>query len=101
MYFAAAVALLGYEKMTNSKPDHTHTAWAFQRLGRKSGTLLEVGTGRIDADRNIAHFYMNRQPIGGYTGYVVLAPIGVKPPAVSQVEPQRPGDQRGDEDAQG
>lgn len=83
--------------MTNIKSDHTHTAWAFQRLGRKSGTLLEVGTGRIDHDRNIAHVYMNRQPIGGYTGYVVLAPVGTKPPPVSEMQPLRP-DERGDEE---
>lgn len=82
--------------MTNGKFDHTHTAWAFQRTGRKSGQLLEVGTGRIDADRNIAHVYMNRQPLGGYTGYVVLAPAGVKPPAVSEIQPQRPDDHDGD-----
>jgi hypothetical protein len=87
--------------MTTRKSDHTHTAWAFQRLGRKSGQLLEVGTGRIDADRNIAHVFMNRQPIGGYTGYVVLAPIGTKPPPVSEMQPMRPDDQGGDEDAEG
>ena len=63
-----------------------------QRLGRKSGTLLEVGTGRIDADRNIAHVYMNRQPIGGYTGYVELASTGTKPPPVSEMQPMRPDD---------
>lgn len=87
--------------MTISKSDHTHTAWAFQRLGRKSGTLLEVGTGRIDGDRNIAHIYMNRQPIGGYTGYVVLAPIGVKPPAVSEMQQQRPDERSNEEETEG
>lgn len=79
------------------KPKHTHTAYAFQRLGKKSGQLLEVGTGHIDADRNIAHVYMNRQPLGGYTGYVVLAPIGTKPPPVSEMQPVR-SDGHGDEE---
>jgi hypothetical protein len=41
---------------------HTHTVYAFQRQGKKSGRLLEVGTGRIDPDRNIAHVFMDRQP---------------------------------------
>ena len=41
---------------------------------------------------------MNRQPIGGYTGYVVLAPTGVKPPP-AQLQPQRPDDD-GDEEAE-
>jgi hypothetical protein len=81
--------------MTTGKSDHTHTAWTFQRLGRKSGSLLEVGTGRIEADRNIAHVYMNRQPIGGDTGYVVPAPVGVKPPAVSEMQAMRPDDHGG------
>lgn len=85
--------------MTTGKSDHTHIAWAFQRLGRKSGTLLEVGTGRIDADRNIAHVYMNRQPIGGYTGYVVLAPTGTKPPSPTQLQPQHPGDHDSNDEA--
>jgi hypothetical protein len=37
---------------------------------------------------------MNRQPIGGYTGYVMLAPIGTKPEP-PQAQPQRPD---GDDD---
>ena len=70
--------------MTDLPKDHTHVAYAFQRTGKKFGRLLEVGSGRIDADRNIAHVFMNRQPIGGYTGYVVLALPGTRP------EPPRP-----------
>jgi len=58
---------------------HTHTVWAYQRLGRKSGRMLECGSGRIDADRNTAYVVMNRQPLGGYTGYIMLAPNGTKP----------------------
>lgn len=82
---------------TSDKSKHTHTAYAFQRLGKKSGQLLEVGTGHIDADRNIAHVYMNRQPLGGYTGYVVLAPVGVKPPPVSEMQAVRPDENDEDE----
>jgi len=84
--------------MTTGK--HTHTAYAYQRLGKKSGTLLEVGTGRIDHDRNVVHVFMNRQPIGGYTGYVVLSPVGMKPPP-AQLQPQHPDDHDGDEEAEG
>jgi hypothetical protein len=62
---------------------HTHTAFAYQRLGRKSGRLLEVGPARIDRERDVVHLFMNRQPIGGYTGYVVLYPIGTEPPSVA------------------
>jgi hypothetical protein len=83
--------------MTGTGNKHTHTAYAFQRQGKKSGRLLEVGTGRIDHDRNIAHVFMDRQPIGGYTGYVVLAPHGVKPEP-PPAEPERPGDSDGASD---
>ena len=82
--------------MTDASKTHTHVAYAYQRTGKKHGRLLEVGSGRIDHDRNVVHVVMNRQPIGGYTGYVVLSPIGVKPEP-PQSQPQRP-DQGGDED---
>ena len=81
--------------MTGPEKKNTHTAFAFQRQGKKSGRLLEVGTGRIDHDRNIAHVFMDRQPIGGYTGYVVLTPHGVKPEPPPP-EPERPGDNSDD-----
>ncbi len=83
--------------MSDTKKPHTHTAYAFRRLGKKHGQLLEVGTGRIDPDRNIVHVFMNRQPIGGYTGYVMLAPHGVTPEP-PQAQPQRPGAESDTED---
>jgi hypothetical protein len=43
------------------------------------------------------HLYMSRQPIGGYTGYMVLAPIGMKRP-VLQLKPQWHDKPGGDED---
>jgi hypothetical protein len=81
--------------MADTKEPHTHTAYAYQRTGRKLGRFLEVGTGRIDVERNIVHVLMNRQPLGGYTGYVVLSPHGIKPDV--QARPHRPGDE-GDEE---
>jgi hypothetical protein len=66
--------------MTDVPKNHTHTVYAYQRIGRKQNRLLEVGSGYIDRDRDIAHVVMNRQPIGGYTGYVILSPHGVRPP---------------------
>src|SRR5689334_19911811 len=58
---------------------HTHTVWAYQRTGRKSGRLLECGSGRIDHARDTAYVVMNRQPLGGYTGFITLAPKGAQP----------------------
>jgi hypothetical protein len=77
--------------MSDPAKTHTHTVYAYQRLGKKTGKLLEVGSGYIDRDRDIAHLFMNRQPIGGYTGYVILSPHGVKPPPL-QDEASRLGD---------
>ena len=82
--------------MADIPKPNTHTAYAFRRTGKKFGRLVEVGTGRIDHDRNIVHVFMDRQPIGGYTGYVVLSPHGVKPEP-TQSQPQRPGE-TGDDD---
>jgi hypothetical protein len=82
--------------MADASKTHTHTAYAYQRTGKKHGRLLEVGSGRIDLDRNVVHVTMNRQPIGGYTGYVMLAPIGTKPEP-PQTRPQRPGEAGDDE----
>jgi hypothetical protein len=65
----------------------THTAFAFRREGKKFGRWLEVGTGRVDKD-GLVHVFLDRTPIGGFTGYVRLSPIGVAPPLP---EPQRPG----------
>jgi hypothetical protein len=83
--------------MTDTPKNHTHTAYGFGRIGKKSGRLLAVGTGYIDRDRDIAHVFMDRT-VFGWSGYVVLSPHGVKPPPPA--EPQRPGD-GGDDRADG
>jgi hypothetical protein len=68
----------------------THTAYAFRREGKKMrfGRWLEVGTGRSDKD-GIVHVFLDRLPIGGFTGYVYLAPVGAELPPEPQ--PERPG----------
>jgi hypothetical protein len=76
--------------------DRTHTAYAFSRQGKKFGRLLECGTGRIDKDRNFVHIFMDRGPITGYTGYIVLTPIGEPPPKIEP--PLETGDDEDDED---
>ena len=76
----------------------THTAYAFSRQGKKFGRLLECGTGRFDKDRNIVQVFLDRTPVTGYTGYVVLSPLGAPPPKPEPVlEPQRPGDPNDEE----
>ena len=82
--------------MTNN-PTHTHTAYAFSRQSKKAGRLLECGTGCIDKERNIIHVFMNRTPITGYTGYIVVAPAGTPPPKALPPTPET-GDENQDAD---
>jgi hypothetical protein len=58
----------------------SHRRFAGAGASKKNGRLPECGTGRIDHDRDTVQLFMDRTLIGGYTGYVVMAPSGVKPP---------------------
>ena len=88
--------------MTDSSKAHTHTAYAFSRHGRKHGRMLECGTGRIDRERNMVHVVLTRAPITGYTGYIVLSPIGAPPPVPQPSRPGQAGDNdEGEEEAEG
>ena len=71
----------------------THTAYTMQRIGKKLGRWLEIGSGRIDQDG--VHVFLDRLPIGGFTGYVRLTPRGEPPPSPV---PQRPAQALGDGD---
>jgi hypothetical protein len=73
----------------NPKP-HTHTAFALKREGRRLrlGRWLEIGAARLESD-GICHVFLDRLPIGGFTGYVYLAPVGTQPPVIEPT-PQRP-----------
>jgi len=47
---------------------------------------LDCGTGYIDRDKNIAHVVSNRQPLGGFTGYIMLGPTGTQPQPMKKQE---------------
>ena len=71
----------------NDKP-RTHTAWAIQqqRVRRLAITrTLEIGEGRIEGDR--AYIFLDREPRGGFSGYVQLLPKGEKPAAATAPAP--------------
>ena len=70
----------------------THTAYTMQRIGKKFGRWLEVGSGRIDPDA--VHLFIDRLPVGGFTGYVRLTPHDAPPP---ELKPQRPAADEDDE----
>ena len=74
---------------TNEKP-RTHTAWAIQQQRVRRLTImraLEVGEGRVDAEG--AHLFLDRMPLGGFSGYIKLLPKGVKP-STPPPTPSRP-----------
>jgi hypothetical protein len=70
------------------------TAYAFKRLTRKTGHWLEIGRARAEANGAIRVF-LDRLPIGGFTGAVLLSPEGQVPVLP---EPQRPGVANNDDD---
>ena len=76
------------ENNKNKAP--THTAYGFQRQGRKFGRWLEVGVARADGDGMIRVF-IDRMVVGGFTGGFLLAPVGTEPP-LPQPRPRRPED---------
>jgi hypothetical protein len=76
----------------------THTAYALRRENpaeplrrerRAKGYWIEIGQAHIDSDGNVHHIFLDRMPIGGFTGHVYLSPIGVRPPD-PETEPARP-----------
>jgi hypothetical protein len=76
----------------------THTAFAKKREGRTAFRWLEVGTARIECDgAGGHHVYVDRLPLGGFTGHIFLSPIGVKPPEI-ETQPERPGQPHESED---
>lgn len=80
--------------MTDSK-EPTHAAFAMKRLSKTRFSWLEIGTGRLD-DNGAFHGFLDRLPIGGFTGYVQFVPIGTQPPLP---EPERPSHSLTEDDA--
>ena len=76
--------------MDEEKP-LTHIAFAKKREGRTSFRLLEIGMAAVDCNGKGGHdIFVDRFPVGGFTGHIVLVPIGVNP-AELEMQPQRPG----------
>jgi len=87
---------------TNNKM--TLTAWAYKRISRgrnASGYWLEIGkAGDGEDGEGETKVYLDRTPLGGWTGALRLRPTGAgppKPPKSATEKPLRP-DQQPDED---
>lgn len=77
--------------MAEKNKNRTHHAYTLKREGRRlrQGRWLQIGSARQEDD-GIMHLFLDTLPIGGFSGYVYLAPIGEQPPVFEQA-PQRPG----------
>jgi hypothetical protein len=75
------------------KTPATHIAYALKRETRTTSRWLEIGVANIESDgKNGAHhLYVDRLPVGGFDGKIVIHPIGSTPPAPQPV-PERPGE---------
>jgi len=75
-----------------AKPPATHTAYVLKRETRTVGRWLEIGTANIQRDgAGGHHVYLDRLPLGGFGGHILLQPVGVRPPDPLP-EPERPGE---------
>ncbi len=74
--------------MTDKKVP-THTAYTLRRETRTVSRYIEVGAARTDQHGDIHHVYLDRLPVGGFTGKFCVSPVNAKPPAPPG--PQRPG----------
>jgi hypothetical protein len=63
------------------------------RRRQKLGPWLEIGRGRVDAD-GVVRVFLDRMPVGGFSGFVCLALPDMPPPADPQ--PTRPDTVRDD-----
>jgi hypothetical protein len=79
----------------NNNKAATHVAWAFKREGKKFGRWIEIGVGRAE-ENGIFKGFLDRLPIGGFTGGILYTPIGTEPP-LPQPPPRRPGDVEDDD----
>jgi hypothetical protein len=69
----------------------THTAHTLRKESRTRSRYIEIGHARIEKDGDVHHVFLDRLPIGGFTGHVFLSPKGATPPE-PEPQPERPGE---------
>ena len=95
----------------------THNAYALKRETRVSGRWLDIGNARLEVEvaslpdnlKHLAphlpqllsllrgHVFLDRTPLGGFSGHVYIAPVGVRPED-PKPQPQRPAAPSEDEE---
>jgi hypothetical protein len=78
----------------------THAAYALKREGlRAAGRWIEIGSARIEGEAaNGHHVFLDRLPVGGFSGHIYPSPVGVKP-LDPEAQPQRPAPPSEEEDS--
>lgn len=80
------------------KPPATHTAYVLKRETRTTGRWLEIGFAYIQTEAGMGHhIYLDRLPIGGFGGHILLQPVGLKPPDPTPASPSSPSSADGDD----
>lgn len=69
----------------------THDAYALRKESKHRSRYIEIGHAHIGKSGDVHHIFLDRLPIGGFTGHVFLSPKGVKP-ADPISQPDRPGE---------
>jgi hypothetical protein len=77
----------------------THKAYALKREGKRLqfARWLEIGHAKQEAGGRVRVF-LDALPIGGFTGGLLLSPIGETPALPTLDRPERPGDDADDDE---
>jgi hypothetical protein len=74
----------------SEKKSFTHTAYALKRESRTAFRPLEIGSAQAeDGGKGNIQIFLDRLPVGGFDGRIILSPVGVKP-VFPEPTPQRP-----------
>jgi hypothetical protein len=70
----------------------THAAYALRRESRVRSRWIKIGDAHMEnTPEGVHHVFLDRLPIGGFTGHIYLSPVGVKP-TDPEPQPERPTD---------
>src|SRR3974390_1585422 len=95
--------------MMDERKSPTHRAYTLKRETRAVSRYIEIGHAHIrrvgdnaedDQGDNVHHIFIDRLPVGGFTGHIFLSPVDQKPPnpPTAPERPERAMANRGDFD---
>lgn len=71
-----------------SKTPGTHVAYVLRRETRTRSRYIEIGFANIEPDGVAGRHYvrLDRLPVGGFSGHIILHPHGDRPPEVAALD---------------